>query len=443
MGLLKDAVRLFTGFSKLNYQDRLKRLVKMGALSAEDIRHLMANQNPSPSLAEHLIENVVGYFHMPLGVAANFNIDGQDYAIPMAVEETSIVAAASKTAKWIRQHGYIETKVTGGDLIGQIQLAHINDINQFQSTILTNKAFLIERANQDVAASMVKRGGGIHDIRVRTLAREDGGHMAVIHVHVNTCDAMGANIINQICEFLKDPIEELTNETVTMCILSNLNDQKITHAKVVMRNIDPIVGYRIQEASLFAENDPYRAATHNKGVLNGMDAMLIATGNDWRAVEAGVHAYAARDGQYRAISTWRMQGDDLVGELSAPIIVGTVGGVTKLHPTAQMCLRMLGAQDANQLARIVAAVGLVQNLGAIRALTTVGIIQGHMKLHIANLMLSAGATEKESPIVQKKLEEILALRKRISLSNAREILREVRAKTKALKDAALNHTETL
>lgn len=431
MGILKDAVNLFNGFSKLNYRERLHRLVKMGALTLDDLKQLMANQNPNTSLAEHLIENVVGYFHMPLGVAANFNIDGDDLAIPMAVEETSIIAAASKTAKWIRQNGDITTEVIGGTLIGQIQLAHLKDYDAFKAVIETNKSFLIEQANTDVAANMVARGGGVKDITVRAIPRDNGDQMGVIHVHVNTCDAMGANMINQVCEYLKAPIENLTKETVTMCILSNLNDEKITRATIRLRNIDPATGYRIEEASLFAENDPYRAATHNKGVLNGIDAVLIATGNDWRAVEAGVHAYAARSGQYRAVSRWRMDGDDLVGVLEAPIIVGTVGGVTKVHPTAQMCLRMLGAKDANRLSCIVAAVGLVQNLGAIRALTTVGIIQGHMKLHIANLSISAGATEKELPLMAKKLEEILELRKRISLSHAIEVLRDVRAKAKA------------
>jgi hydroxymethylglutaryl-CoA reductase len=212
-----------------------------------------------------------------------------------------------------------------------------------------------------------------------------------------------------------------------MCIVSNLVDTKLTRATVVMRGIDPDLGKRIEEASLFAIQDPYRAATNNKGVLNGIDPILIATGNDWRAVEAGIHAFAAQTGQYRSITKWKMVGPDLFGVFEAPIVVGTVGGVTKLHPTAQIGLRILGVDSAAHLARICAAVGLVQNLGALRALTTVGIIEGHMKLHIKNLTLGAGAVEREVPIVQKRLEEILLLTKRISLSNAVEVLREVRA----------------
>ncbi|MEZ0392642.1 MAG: hydroxymethylglutaryl-CoA reductase, degradative, partial [Pseudobdellovibrionaceae bacterium] len=196
----------------------------------------------------------------------------------------------------------------------------------------------------------------------------------------------------------------------------------------VIEKIEPELAEKIEEASLFAQQDPYRAATNNKGVLNGMDPILIATGNDWRAVEAGVHAYATRDGQYRSITEWKRDGRFLVGTLRAPIIVGTVGGVTTLHPTASMCLRMLKVESAGELSKVIASVGLVQNLGALKALTTVGIIEGHMKLHIKNLTLAAGADEEEIPFVHKKLEEILALKKRISLSNAIEVLRDLRAR---------------
>ena len=250
--------------------------------------------------------------------------------------------------------------------------------------------------------------------------------MAVIHLMMDSCDAMGANIINQVLEYLKGPIENLTGERVTMCILSNLNDQKLTTAKVTIRDVEPDLGMRLQEASLFAETDPYRAATHNKGVMNGIDPVLIATGNDWRAVEAGVHAYAARSGTYQAISRWRYYEGVLSGELTAPIIVGTVGGVTSLHPTANMCLRMMRIESANQLSRVIAAVGLVQNLGAIKALSTEGIIQGHMKLHIDNLLMVAGATEMEMPLLKERLQDWLMTNKRVSLNNAYDLLAEIR-----------------
>ena len=273
---------------------------------------------------------------------------------------------------------------------------------------------------------MVRRGGGVSDLQLRRLPRPDGGEMVVIHLLMNSCDAMGANIINQVLEYLKEPIEQLTSERVTMCILSNLNDQKLTSARVEIRDVDADLGARLQEASLFAELDPYRAATHNKGVMNGIDPVLIATGNDWRAVEAGVHAFAARDGHYQAITRWRYREGVLVGELTAPIIVGTVGGVTSIHPTANMCLRMMGIESANQLSRVIAAVGLVQNLGAIRALCTDGIIQGHMKLHIDNLTMVAGASDGETPLLKQRLQDCLTINKRISLSHAQTFLDEIR-----------------
>ncbi len=417
---------LIKGFSKLNREERLKTLVQLGALTNEDVHYLEKGGLRDFSLGEKFIENVIGYFQLPLGVATNFRIDNKDYLIPMAVEETSIVAAASKTAKWVRDNGSITTQVIGDEIIGQIQLAVIKDLQGFTEKILNKRLEFIEESNREVAFGLVRRGGGVRDIQVRSLVRPDGKMMAVIHVLMNPVDAMGANIINQVCEYLKGPIESLTGEKVTMCILSNLVDTKITEAKVVMENIDQDLAEKIQEASYFAELDPYRAATNNKGVLNGIDPILIATGNDWRAVESGVHAYAARDGQYRSITQWRKDGRHLVGTLRAPIIVGTVGGVTTLHPTASMSLRMLNVASANDLSRVIASVGLVQNLGALRALTTVGIIEGHMRLHIKNLTLGAGAEEKEIPFVQKKLEEILALKKRISLSNAIEVLKELR-----------------
>lgn len=416
----------FQGFSKLTRDQRFDRLVRMGALTSDDVKTL-SKGGLDHHLAEKFIENVIGCFQLPLGVATNFVIDGKAVVIPMAVEETSIVAAASKTAKWVREHGSITTSVVGVDIIGQIQIAKLKDPVGFEEKIRAKSAVLIEVANREIASGLVARGGGVRKIQVRILNREDGGFMGVIHVLCNPCDAMGANIMNQVCEFLKHPIQELTGETVTMCILSNLVDTKLTRAEVELKGVDPELMGRIEEASYFAEMDPYRAATNNKGVLNGIDPILIATGNDWRAVEAGAHAFAAREGRYKSMTRWRREGAVLRGVLEAPIVVGIVGGVTKLHPTAQLCLRMLEVQSANDLSRICAAVGLVQNLGALRALTTVGIIEGHMKLHIRNLSLGAGASDAEIPFMQKRLEEILSFKKHISLSHAVEVLREIRS----------------
>ncbi len=422
-----DLGETFKGFSKLSRDERFNRLLEAGALTVDEASFLRGGGLKDAGLAEKLVENVIGYFQMPLGVATNFRIDGRDIVIPMAVEETSIIAAASKTAKWVREEGSIETMTKGNLIIGQIQIAKVSDFAAFAHTVSANAISWIHLANRDVAHGLVARGGGVREIQVRQVPRGDGSSMAVLHVLADTCDAMGANIINQVCEYLKPHVELATGEAVTMCILSNLVDTKLTIAVVRMPNIEPELGRKIEEASLFALQDPYRAATNNKGVLNGIDPILIATGNDWRAVEAGIHSYAARDGQYRSITTWKMDGDVLVGRFEAPIVVGIVGGVTRLHPTAQLSLKMMNIESANELARICAAVGLVQNLGALKALTTVGIIEGHMKLHIKNLTMGAGASEKEMPIVQKRLEEILMLTKRITLSNAIEVLREIRA----------------
>ena len=427
MSLTSNANELFKGFSKLTRPERFQRLLALGALSGKDVAYLSNGGIADLDLADKLIENVIGYFQLPLGVATNFCIDGQDYVIPLAVEETSIIAALSKTARWIRQCGQITTHVTGDCIIGQIQLAQVRDFARFSTIFNDNKRFFIESANEVVAANMVRRGGGVSDLQLRSLPRPDGGEMVVIHLLMNSCDAMGANIINQVLEYLKAPIERLTGEQVSMCILSNLNDQKLTTARVEIRDVDSELGLRLQEASFFAELDPYRAATHNKGVMNGIDPVLIATGNDWRAVEAGIHAYAARDGRYQAITRWRYNDGVLVGELIAPIIVGTVGGVTSLHPTAKMCLRMMGIKSANQLSRVIAAVGLVQNLGAMRALCTEGIIQGHMKLHIDNLTMVAGASDGETALLKSRLQDCLAVNKRVSLSHAQMLLDEIRA----------------
>jgi len=421
-----DMKELFCGFSKLDRKERLDRLEQMGALSAEDKEFLLSGKSVDIKLAEHFIENVIGHFQIPMGVATNFVIDGRPVAIPMAVEETSIIAAASKTARWIDENGAITTEVVGENIIGQIQIDKVKNWQRLEGFISLHKKTLIHLANTDVAQGLKARGGGVNDITLRKLDRGDGMQMAVIHVYANPVDAMGANIMNQVCEFLKKPIEEASGETVTMCILSNLVDTKVTRAKVIVRGLEAELMERIEEASLFAQLDPYRAATNNKGVLNGIDPILIATGNDWRAVEAGVHSYAAREGKYSSITKWKVKNNELVGFFEAPIILGVVGGVTCLHPLAKMAIRMMSITSSDDLSRICAAVGIAQNLGALRALSTVGIIEGHMKLHIRNLTLGVGATEREMPYVQSRLEEILALTKRITARNAKEVLMEFR-----------------
>ncbi len=421
---------IYSGFSKLNYKQRMAELKKNKILDQSDLDYLINGGLQSVNLAEKFIENSIGYFQLPLGVATNFKINNEDLLIPMAVEETSIIAAASKTAKWITENGFITAETIGTEIIGQIQFAKISDINDFRKKIEEASLQMIQLLNIEVASSLVERGGGVTRITVRDLKRDDGFIMAIVHIYMNPCEAMGANVMNQVCEYLKPHLEELTLEKVSMCILSNLVDSKITKAKIVINNIDLDLAEKIEEASRFAELDPYRAATNNKGVLNGVDPILIATGNDWRAVEAGMHAYACKDGQYRSITQWRVDRTHanikLIGSLEAPIILGTVGGVTTLHPTAKLCMKIMKIKSANQLSGIVAAVGLAQNLGALKALTTVGIIEGHMKLHVKNLSLGAGATESEMPMLVQKLESILKSKKRITLSMAVKTLKEMR-----------------
>jgi len=418
--------RLMEGFHRLTQDERLARLKKISGLSDQDIAILSGEKVTPVSVAEHLIENVVGYFPIPLGIATNFKIDGKDLAIPMAVEETSIIAAASATAKWIRREGSIRTYAKGRLIIGQIQIPFVRDAARAVQILHENRDYLMAVANAHIPG-LVARGGGIRDIALRELARPEGdGKMLVIHILCDPCDAMGANLINQVCEALKPKIEEMTGETVGLCILSNLVDGKLAVAEVVIRNIDPLLGRGIEEATLFAKADPYRAATHNKGVLNGIDPILIATGNDWRAVEAGIHTYAARSGKYQPVTDWFMDGKDLIGRIEVPMAVGTVGGVTRLHPVARVALKILGVENAEELGRICAAVGLVQNLGALKALSTVGIVKGHMQLHAANLAIAAGAEVHEIAAVRAQLTDILRIEKTISLTRAREVLAAIR-----------------
>ncbi|MBU6375227.1 MAG: hydroxymethylglutaryl-CoA reductase, degradative [Bdellovibrionales bacterium] len=422
-----DSKSIFDGFYRLPRSRRVELVGEFCGLDESELDTLTGNRPFSLDVAEHLIENVVGVFPMPLGVATHFMIDGREVLIPMAVEETSIIAACSATAKWIRTSGCISSYNKGNLIIGQVQLPSVQNPERARMILHENRGMLIELANACVPG-LVARGGGVRDLAIRTLDRPDssGKAMLVLHFLCDPCDAMGANLINQLCEALKPRIEELTSEKVGLCILSNLVDTKLAVAEVVVRNIDPVVGQGIQEATLFAKADPYRATTHNKGVLNGIDPILIATGNDWRAVEAGAHAYASRSGKYQPLSEWTMNGNDLHGRIELPMAVGTVGGVTKVHPTARVALKILGVTHAEELARVCAAVGLVQNLGALKALATVGIVKGHMQLHAANLAIAAGAEIHEIARVRERLAEVLKVEKNINLSRAKEILEALR-----------------
>ena len=420
IGILKK----FKNFSKLDYQERLNKLHKLGFLSKEDVQylksgHFFKNSDLDIEFAQNLIENVLGYFRLPLGLAVNFVINEKDYVLPLAVEETSIIAAASKTAKWVCQNGEITTETLGTLSTGQIQIPRVRDKKRLQSCVEKNFSHWKSLVNKNILSSMVKRGGGLKNYELRFLKRSDEKFMAVLHLYIETCEAMGANVINQVCEYLKPYLEKESGEEALLCILSNLADKRMVRAKVVVRNQDGELIKKIEEASLFAEIDPYRASTNNKGVLNGVDGLLIATGNDWRAVEAGLHAYASRKGHYSSLTKWRVKEGSLYGEMEGPFMLGTVGGVTDIHPTARLCLKILGFPKAVELAGLCCALGLIQNLGALRALVTEGVIEGHMKLHIKNLALKAGAnTKEERSFLEDRLTHILKETKTVSLSHA-------------------------
>jgi hydroxymethylglutaryl-CoA reductase len=412
-------------FRHLSLDERIDYLSTKFDLTQEEADYLHGKSIPS-GIAENLIENAIGFFQIPLGLATNFRIDGRELYIPMAVEETSIIAACSAAAKWISTRGEITTSMKGNLIIGQIQLPNVKSTADTIAKLTAHREEIIGAANA-MLPGLVGRGGGVRDLIFRELSRSDGANMLVIHVLCDPRDAMGANLINQVCEGLKPKIEETTGEIVGLCILSNLVDTKLATAKVVIHDIDPGMGRGIVEATRFAEADPYRAATHNKGVLNGIDPILIATGNDWRAVEAGVHAYASRSGRYQPVTSWELEGSDLVGRIEIPMAVGTVGGVTRIHPLAKVALKIMGIRHAEDLARICAAVGLVQNLAALKALSTVGIVRGHMELHAANLALAAGSEPFEIPQVRGRLLEMLREKKNIGISVAQEILQELRS----------------
>jgi len=427
---MEDYNGLATGFHRISSLDRLSRIQKYCDLTNEEVNLLSGKQPLSPRIADHLIENVVGYFSIPLGIGVHFEIDGESLFIPMAVEETSIIAAASSTAKWIKKMGgKIQTQALGRRIIGQIQIPKI--LNDQKTEIILKrlneeKNNLIEKSNRFLPG-LLARGGGVEDIEFRVLKREDDeGSMLVIHLLCDPCDAMGANLINQVCEGIKPEIEFITGEKVGLCILSNLVDGKLVQADIEVPDVDVELAKGIEEATVFAKTDPYRAATHNKGVLNGIDPILIATGNDWRAVEAGIHAYASRSGRYQPVTDWWREGNTLRGRFVAPIAVGIVGGVTKVHPVAQIALKILKADSAEKLSRVCAAVGLVQNLGALKALSTVGIVKGHMQLHTTNLALAAGANVEEKPQLKERLAEVLRVEKCLNLTRAKEVLEAFR-----------------
>ncbi len=387
-----------SGFYKLSRGERIGIVAEWAQLVDDEI-DVLQNGGLSNETANSMIENGIGTHALPLGIAANFQINGRDYLIPMAVEEPSVLAAVSYAAKLARAGGGFQTESSEPIMIGQVQVLDIPDMDQAVANVEANKALLMQSADA-VSQNIVRRGGGSRDIEVRRFDETPVGAMMVVHLLYDCRDAMGANAVNTAAETIAPIIAELTGGRTNLRILSNLTDRRTATAHCTIPATaltrDGMDGYevaqRIAEANAFAVVDPYRATTHNKGIMNGIDAVCIATGNDWRAIEAGAHAYAARNGQYRALTDWYVnEAGDLIGEMTLPLAVGTVGGATKVHPTAKIAMKILDVSGAQELAEVMACVGLAQNLAAIRALATDGIQKGHMRMHARQVALAAGA----------------------------------------------------
>ncbi len=419
-------------FRSLSVAERLDEICKIADLSEAE-KQLLAEDGALPmQLASSMIENVIGKFELPMGVAANFTVNGRDCLIPMVVEEPSIVAAASYMAKLARDNGGFRTSSTEPLMRAQVQIVGLTSVEQAREVLLANRAEIIELANTK-DKFLISLGGGCKDIEVHVFENSAVGPMVVMHLIVNVCDAMGANTVNTMAETVTPLVEKLTGGQVRLRILSNLADLRLATAEMTVRP-DQLkqeafsgeeVIERMLEAYEFAAIDPYRAATHNKGIMNGIDPVIVATGNDWRAVEAGAHAYAVKDGRYTSLSQWRKdENGNLVGRIELPMAVGLVGGATKTHPLAQLSLKLLGVKSADELGEIIAAVGLAQNMAAMRALATEGIQRGHMALHARNIAVVAGAEPHEvDEVVQQMVAE-----KDVRNDRARELLEQLRAR---------------
>jgi len=394
-----------SGFHKLDVPARIDAVAHFAGLDEADKAHLLNTGNLPLELASHLIENVIGTMNIPIGIATNMKINGRDRLTPMATEESSVVAAVCNAARQCYDQGGFITSMSGTEMIAQIQLTHVRDPQNARISILERKEAI--RALCDACDPvLVKFGGGFRDLEVRVLETR-GGPMVIIHLIVDTRDAMGANAVNTMAEKIAPEIAAWTGGRTNLRILSNLADRRLARARCVWRTAD-IGGGEVRDAMLaayqFAEADPYRAATHNKGIMNGISAVVLVTGNDTRAVEAGAHAYASRNGHYRSLTNWEITNDgDLAGSIEIPMAVGLIGGATKLHPTAKAALKILDVGSASELAQIVAAVGLAQNFSALKALATFGVQKGHMALHAHNIAMMAGATGDEIDRIAKVL----------------------------------------
>jgi len=413
------------GFHKFSVAQRVDSVVQFAQLDSAEKAVLQNTGNLPAELADHLIENFIGTMNIPVGIATNMKIDGVDRLIPMATEESSVVAAVCNAARQCYDNGGFTTSMSGTEMIAQIQLTQVSDPQHARLQILEKKDAIREMCDA-CDPILVKLGGGFRDLEVRVLETR-GGTMVITHLIVDTRDAMGANAVNTMAERIAPHIAEWTQGKSNLRILSNLADRRLARARCTWRLAD-IGGTEVRDAMLaayhFAEADSYRAATHNKGIMNGISAVVMATGNDTRAVEAGAHAFAARSGRYSSLSTWEVSSQgDLVGSIEIPMAVGLVGGATKLHPSAKVALKILNAKTAEGLARVIAAVGLAQNFSALKALATTGIQKGHMSLHSQNIAMMAGASGDEIDRVARVLVE----RGTVRLDVAEEELQRIRS----------------
>ena len=415
---------------KLSPQKRLEA-INAAFDGNSDILNVMKGEGSLPlGIADGMIENVIGRFELPLGIATNFQINGKDYLIPMAVEEPSVVAAASYMAKLARSSGGFEAYSDRPIMRAQIQIMGIQDLQTAKERILEHKSELINSANEK-DSTLVSLGGGCEDIEVHLFEDTPSGPMLILHLLVDVRDAMGANTVNTMAEYIAPQVEKISQGQVRLRILSNLADKRLATASVKIASSqfetpdyngnEVIKG--ILEAASFAAVDPYRAATHNKGIMNGIDPVVVATGNDWRAIEAGAHAYAAITGHYKSLTHWSSPNEcELVGKITIPMAVGLIGGATKTHPTARAALALLGVKSSMELAQVIAAVGLAQNLAALRALATEGIQRGHMTLHARNIALQAGASSSEIDLVVQSMID----NRNVTVDSASQILKGIK-----------------
>jgi len=417
-------------FRALTPAQRLAAIADAAGLTPEERQQLAEPGALGLDRADGMIENVIGAFELPLGVAGNFQVNGRDVLVPMAVEEPSVVAAASFMAKLARENGGFETSSTRPLMRAQVQVLGLTDPHGARVALLRERERIVKLANSRDQV-LIGLGGGCQDIEAHVFADTPRGPMLVLHLIVDVRDAMGANTVNTMAEAVAPLVEEITGATVRLRILSNLADLRLSRARVRLtpQTLDTkdrsgaeiIEG--VLDAYVFAATDPYRAATHNKGIMNGIDPVIVATGNDWRAVEAGAHAYACRDGRYTSLTHWEKDASGaLVGTLEMPMPVGLVGGATKTHPLARLALKIMAVRSAQELGEIAVAVGLAQNLGALRALATEGIQRGHMALHARNIALTVGAVGAEIDQLARRMAE----EKDVRADRALALLEELR-----------------